>query len=152
MAGLYNYSAGSDTGIYLFMGKLFLLFFYFDLKLQYLNKLNIRSGYMLLYLTVVQSTAQLSAHLFPTKTASAVFTGLLVLATTYAGGFTIHLRQLPAYLSWTQTISPQRWLLPLLIADEYSADTLANTAANQLCRNKQVSVHRPKKAIVCTFV
>lgn len=97
------------------------------------------TGYMLLYLTVIQSTARLVAHILPTKIASAVLTALLVLLCSYGGGYSIHLRQIPKYWSWIQNISPQRWLLPLLIADEYSADTLANTAANQLCRNKQVS-------------
>lgn len=93
---------------------------------------------MLLYLTVIQSMARLVAHMLPTTTASAVCIALLVLVSTYCGGYSIHLRQIPTYWNWIQTVSPQRWLLPLLVADEFSAETLANTAANQLCRNKQV--------------
>lgn len=106
---------------------------------------------MLLYLTIVQSMAHLSAHIFPTKTLSSVFTGLLVLITTYPGGISIHISQIPSYWSWTQLISPQRWLLPLLVLDEYSVETLANTAANQLCRNKQVQMAESTNSFVLTL-
>lgn len=94
---------------------------------------------MLLYLTAIQAIAQFSAHLFNSRRAAALLTGLLVLATSTAGGFAVHLGQLPGHWRWVQLVSPQRWLLPLLAADEYSAETLANTAGQQLCRNKQVS-------------
>lgn len=103
-------------------------------------------AYMLLYLTVVNSTAGLGAHMLPTATAAGVFTAFFMLLNTYSGGYCIHLRQIPIYWSSIHIISPQRWLLPLLLADEYSADTLANTVANQLCRNKQVRrLHFPIK-------
>lgn len=92
----------------------------------------------MLYLTAIQQAARLCANLLPTKTSSAVLIGLLGLFSTYPGGYSIHLRQIPMNWSWIQTISPQRWMFPLLIADEFSSETLANTVANQLCRNKQV--------------
>lgn len=93
---------------------------------------------MLLYLTAIQAIAQLASHLCNTRTAAALLTGCLVLGTSLAGGYAVHLGQLPAHWQWAQLVSLQRWLLPLLTADEYSAETLANTAGQQLCRNKQV--------------
>lgn len=98
------------------------------------------AGYMLLYLTAMQAIAQFATHAFNTSTVATLLTGLLVLATSTAGGFAVHLAQLPSYWQWVQLVSPQRWLLPLLAADEYSAETLANTAGQQLCRNKQVEM------------
>lgn len=94
---------------------------------------------MLLYLTVIQSITQFASHTLSSKTASSVLTVLIVLVFTSVGGYLIHLMQVPYYWQWMEIISPQRWLLPLLAADEYSQETLANTAGQQLCRNKQVS-------------
>lgn len=93
---------------------------------------------MLLYLTVIQSIAQFSSHLLSTKMSATALTVLIILAVTSTGGYLLHLSQVPVYWSWTELISPQRWLLPLLTADEYSQETLTNTAGQQLCRNKQV--------------
>lgn len=93
---------------------------------------------MLLYLIAIQGIAVLASHLFSTKTSSTVFTVLVLLAMTFVGGFSIHMTQIPFYLLWIQFISPERWILPILVASEYSPETLANTVAQQKCRNKQV--------------
>ncbi|XP_055904033.1 ATP-binding cassette sub-family G member 8 isoform X1 [Eupeodes corollae] len=114
MAGLYTYSTSSDTGIYLYM------------------------GFMLTYLTVIQTLAIFCAHLFPTKMSATVLNVLLTLALTAVGGYSIHSRNVSKMWHWLQLISPQKWLLPVLVADEYSPETLTNSAGLQLCRNKQV--------------
>lgn len=93
---------------------------------------------MLLYLTVVQTIALFSSHLMPTKISSSVLTALIVLFYTSVGGYSLHLKQIPFYWSWMEILSPERWLMPVFTADEYSPETLANTAAQQRCRNRQV--------------
>ncbi|GAB0093647.1 ATP-binding cassette sub-family G member 8 [Sergentomyia squamirostris] len=114
MAGLYSYTTSSDRGIYIYM------------------------GYMLLYLMAIQALALFSTHFFSTKTSASVFTGLILLAISSVGGYSIHSASIPSYWTWIQSLSPERWLLPVLAEDEYSAETIANTAGLQLCRNKQV--------------
>ncbi|XP_061391225.1 uncharacterized protein LOC133326610 [Musca vetustissima] len=114
MAGLYTYSTSSDTGIYLYM------------------------GYMLLYLTVIQTLAIFCAHLMPSKVASTILNTLISLGLTAVGGYSVHPKNISKIWAWSELISPEKWLLPVLVQDEYSAETLANSAGLQLCRNKQV--------------
>ncbi|XP_017482849.1 PREDICTED: ATP-binding cassette sub-family G member 8 [Rhagoletis zephyria] len=114
MAGLYTYSTSSDAGIYLYM------------------------GYMLLYLTVIQTLGLFCAHLMPCKVSASIFNALITLGLTAVGGYAVHPRNLSKLWSWSQLISAEKWLLPVLVQDEYSAETLANSAGLQLCRNKQV--------------
>ncbi|XP_033162111.1 ATP-binding cassette sub-family G member 8 isoform X2 [Drosophila mauritiana] len=114
MAGLYTYSNSSDTGIYLYM------------------------GYMLLYLTLIQTLALFCAHLLPCKVSASIVNGLISLAVASVGGYLVHPQNLAQFWSWLQFVSPERWLLPVLVQDEYSAETLSNSAGLQLCRNKQV--------------
>uniref|UniRef100_A0A1I8NRM9 ABC transporter domain-containing protein n=1 Tax=Stomoxys calcitrans TaxID=35570 RepID=A0A1I8NRM9_STOCA len=114
MAGLYTYTTSSDTGIYLYM------------------------GYMLLYLTFIQTMAIFCAHLMPSKVSATIFNVLITLGLTAVGGYSVHPKNVSKIWSWSELISPEKWLLPVLVQDEYSAETLANSAGLQLCRNKQV--------------
>ncbi|XP_059619535.1 ATP-binding cassette sub-family G member 8 isoform X1 [Phlebotomus argentipes] len=114
MAGLYSYTTSSDRGIYIYM------------------------GYMLLYLMAIQALALFGTHFFSTKTSAGVFTGFVMLAVSSVGGYSIHSASIPSFWKWVELLSPERWLLPVLAEDEYSAETIANTAGLQLCRNKQV--------------
>jgi len=95
-------------------------------------------GYMMLFLTILQMLAHFCSNLFVTRTASALLLMLILLAITSVGGYVVHIGEIPSYLWWSETFSPQRWLLPVLMAEEFSAETLANTAGQQLCRNKHV--------------
>lgn len=99
------------------------------------------AGYMLLFLTVLQILAHFCSHLVNTKTASSILMMLIILAITSVGGYVIHIGEIPSYLWWSETFSPQRWLLPVIVANEFTQETLANTAGQQLCRNKHVSIH-----------
>lgn len=94
---------------------------------------------MLLYLSVLQMLAHFSAHLLMTRIASSIMLMLWILVTASVGGYMIHIGEIPQYLWWSESFSPQRWLLPVIIAEEFSLETLANTAGQQLCRNKHVS-------------
>ncbi|XP_017086801.2 uncharacterized protein [Drosophila bipectinata] len=114
MAGLYTYSNSSDTGIYLYM------------------------GYMLLYLTLIQTLALFCAHLLPCKVSASIVNALITLGLAVVGGYLVHPQNLAKFWTWLQYASPERWLLPVLVQDEYSAETLSNSAGLQLCRNKQV--------------
>lgn len=97
------------------------------------------SGYMLLFLTVLQTLAHFCSHLLITKIASSILLVLIILAITSVGGYVVHIGEIPSYLWWSETFSPQRWLLPVIISNEFTQETLANTAGQQLCRNKHVS-------------
>lgn len=100
-----------------------------------------QTGYMLLYLTVLQILAQFCAHLVNTDTAAAIWLMIIIFVWSSVGGYACHIGELPWYL-WDamEYISPQRWLFPVLIASEFSPETLANSASQTLCRSKQVSL------------
>lgn len=102
---------------------------------------SIPTGYMLLYLTVLQILAHFCAHLVNTDTAAAIWLMIIILIWSSVGGYVVHIGELPSYL-WDvmEYISPQRWLFPILIASEFSPETLANSASQTLCRSKQVSL------------
>lgn len=105
---------------------------------SFLDFIFIFLGYMLLYLTTIQSLILFCAHLMPTKISSTIFAVFISFGILTVGGYSVHPRNLSKYWSWSQYISPEKWLLPILVADEYSTETLANSAGLQLCRNKQV--------------
>lgn len=104
---------------------------------------------MLLYLSVLQMLAHFSAHLLMTRIASCIMLMLWILATASVGGFMIHIGEIPQYLWWSESFSPQRWLLPVIIAEEFSVETLANSAGQQLCRNKHVSCCHERILLAC---
>lgn len=94
---------------------------------------------MLLFLTVLQILAHFCSHIVLTTTSASILLMLFILAITSVGGYVIHIGEIPFYLWWGETFSPQRWLLPVIVANEFTQETLANTAGQQLCRNKHVS-------------
>lgn len=117
MAGLYSYSrnsAASDTRIYVYM------------------------GFMLVYMTALQTMALFFTHLFRGTASAVVWTGILQFLLSGAGGFVVHVRNIPEYWRWLSIISPERWLFPVLAFDEYSLEALSEISDRQLCRNKQV--------------
>lgn len=97
------------------------------------------AGYMLLFLTVLQILTYFCSHLVNTKIASSMLLMLVVLVITTVGGYNVHIGEIASYLWWFESFSPQRWLMPIIIANEFTQETLANTAGQQLCRNKHVS-------------
>lgn len=136
MSGLYSYSTENDSGIYEYFGETLEICGLkpFDSKTDFFSFV----GYMLLFLTVLQMLSLFCTHLLITRTAASILLMLFILAITSVGGYTIHIGEIPSYLWWSETFSPQRWLLPIIISDEFSQETLANTAGQQLCRNKHV--------------
>ncbi|XP_053687046.1 ATP-binding cassette sub-family G member 8 isoform X1 [Sabethes cyaneus] len=114
MAGLYSSSGSNDTAIYLYM------------------------GYMLLYLMAIQTIVLFISHLVPCGISATIITSLVLLFLSAVGGYSIHSRNVPDYLQWGETISPEKWILPLFTEQEYSTETLAALTSQQMCRNKQV--------------
>lgn len=104
---------------------------------------------MLLYLTVLQILAHFCAHLVNTDTAAAIWLMIILFIWSSVGGYIIHIGELPWYL-WDamEYVSPQRWLFPVLIANEFSQETLANSVSQTLCRSKQVR----KLCLFCTAI
>lgn len=95
---------------------------------------------MMLFLTVLQMLAHFCSHLLLTRMASSILLMLFIWTMTAGGGYAIHIAEMPSYLHlWSERLSPQRWLLPVILADEFSQETLANTAGLQMCRNRQVN-------------
>lgn len=94
----------------------------------------------MLFLTVLQMLTHFCSHLLITRTASGILLMLSILAITSVGGYVIHIGEIPSYLWWSESFSPQRWILPVIMSDEFSQETLANTAGQQLCRNKHVCI------------
>ena len=86
----------------------------------------------------IQTIVLFASHLLPTKIAATVISIGLVFLLSIGGGYIIHGDNLPDYLKWSEIVSPEKWLMPLLTESEYSMETIASTSAQQLCRNKQV--------------
>lgn len=140
MAGLYT--ANNDVGIYLYLGMLLTskYFFYFTLNNFFSIYKKISTGYMVLYLMVVQTLALFSAHLLPHKVAASLLTAVVLLVINLSvGGYLIHPANVPDFIKWLEYASPQKWVTPIFVKDEYSDDAIANSGAMQLCRNKHVS-------------
>jgi ABC-type multidrug transport system permease subunit len=99
---------------------------------------------MLLYLTVVHMLALFIAHLLaPHKLVTSFVTMLIMIAVSFSvGGYMVHPSNVQDFIKWMEYLSPQKWLMPVFAKDEYSDDTIANSGAMQLCRNKHVSVKK----------
>lgn len=93
---------------------------------------------MLLYFVVIQSITLFCSHLFTTSTISATITIIIIYLTTSVGGYVLHIQEIPFYWKWMEYVSPERWIYPVLLVNEFSHDTLTNSATQQLCRNRQV--------------
>lgn len=144
MSGLYSYTNENDTGIFEYIGKCPLddcQFRRFLIPISHIS----HAGYMLLYLTVLQMLTLFCTHFLMTRTGASIFLVLLMLVITGVGGYVIHIGEIPSYLWWSESLSPQRWLMPIVMADEFSQETLSNTAGQQLCRNKHVSTSEIEK-------
>lgn len=55
------------------------------------------------------------------------------------GGYIVHPLNVPDFMKILEFVSLQKWVTPVFTKDEYSEETIANSGATQLCRNKQVS-------------
>ena len=86
----------------------------------------------------IQTIVLFTSHLLPTKVATTVITIGIIFIICVGGGYIIHPNSLPDYLKWTEIVSSEKWLMPLLTESEYSVETIASTSVQQLCRNKQV--------------
>lgn len=140
MSGLY--SGSNEFSIWEYIGECKILFtpltFFPHLTLIFVFGSN--AGYMLLFLTMLQMLAHFCSHLLLTRMASSILLMLFIWMMTAGGGYAIHLLAFPDYLKWwSEILSPQRWILPVILADEFSEETLANTVNQQLCRNRQVN-------------
>lgn len=87
---------------------------------------------------VVEAFTILCSYILPSKNKATIITGRAIVFTSTVSGSILHLSELPSYLSWLQYVSPQRWLMPALLFDHYTAETLANIGEIVPCRNKQV--------------
>lgn len=112
--------------------------FRFEIKLKSFDS-HFVSGYMALFLTLLQMLTLFCSHLLITRTGSTILLTLLTLAIASVGGYIVHIGEIPKYLWWSERLSPERWMLPVIMADEFSQETLSNTASQQLCRNKHVN-------------
>lgn len=105
------------------------------------------AGYMLLYFIVIQSITLLCSHIFSTSTISATISAIIIYLTTSVGGYVLHIQEIPFYWKWMEYVSPERWIFPVLLVNEFSHDTLTNSATQQLCRNRQVRKLRKQQTI-----
>lgn len=93
---------------------------------------------MLLYFIVIQSITLFCSHLFTTSTISATISVIIIYLTTSVGGYVLHIKEIPFYWKWMEYVSPERWIYPVLLVNEFSHETLTNSATQQMCRNRQV--------------
>lgn len=93
---------------------------------------------MLLYFIVIQSITLFCSHLFSTSSISAAISVIIIYLTTSVGGYVLHIKDIPFYWKWMEYVSPERWIYPVLLVNEFSHDTLTNSATQHLCRNRQV--------------
>lgn len=95
---------------------------------------------MLLYLVFIQCLTIFVSHLLPSSNIlAALLMTIVMMLLSSVSGLMVHPNNIPFYLKWLGIISPEKWLLPLLTKDEYSAEAIATYANLNNCRNKQVN-------------
>jgi hypothetical protein len=103
---------------------------------------------MLVYLLALQMLITALGYLFKWRHIAAIVAGLLVTCLALVSGLPVHPADLGVWCKWLGTVSPVKWILPVLIAREYRPSAVASSVA--LCRNKQVRVareYRPSAAL-----
>ncbi|XP_050303441.1 ATP-binding cassette sub-family G member 8 isoform X2 [Anthonomus grandis grandis] len=114
MSGLYMQSLNNYDGFYIYIGL------------------------MLLYLSTLQSIQIALIYLLPYSNAASMFACLISSVFFLVGGYILHLRDMPSYISWLRYLSPTSWVLPLVINRELSPEAIESSSVVPLCRNKQV--------------
>ncbi|XP_075235566.1 ATP-binding cassette sub-family G member 5 [Lycorma delicatula] len=116
MTGLYNQGSQSTDAFFIYI------------------------GYMLVEMMSLQYLLQVISHIFKNRRVSSIISIFVLSILALVSGYTIHLKDLQD--SWERDylglISSSRWMLTALLSKEYSADALASSTAQMICRNKQV--------------
>lgn len=77
------------------------------------------------------------AYLIPPYKVSSYINSVLLTILFIASGYTIHNLDMTMYTKWLEYISPARWIITLLLAKEFSPESIqSNLLAT--CKNKQV--------------
>lgn len=116
--------------------------YYYSNRAQFLLLLTL-AGFMIFYLMVIQTLTLFASHFVAPHKIIAIMLTLLVMiiVNLSVGSYFVHPSNVPDFAKWLEYASPQKWVLPVLTKDEYSDETISNSGAMQLCRNKHVSEH-----------
>lgn len=96
------------------------------------------AGYMLIHLVSLQCVVTLVSYLCPGRLSAGLLSAVTVLTLSLVSGVPLHRWDIPHYLSHLGVASPVRWLLPTLVAKEYSENALAASSGQHICRKNQV--------------
>lgn len=97
------------------------------------------SGVMLLYLSCLQVFLMAFIYLIPFTCTATIISSAILSALFLSAGFSLHLKDLPTYLTWFKYVSPTSWMLPFFSNRELSQEALKSNSMMSLCRNMQVS-------------
>lgn len=94
---------------------------------------------MLLYLSCLQVFIMAFIYLIPFSCPATIVSSAILTGSFLSAGFSLHLKDLPNYLTWLKYVSPASWILPFFSNRELSQEALKSTSMMSLCRNMQVS-------------
>lgn len=95
---------------------------------------------MLLYLSCLQAFLMSFIYLIPFTGIATVLSSAILTAFFLAAGFSLHLKDLPKYLSWLKYVSPTSWTMPYMSNRELTPAALNSSSMMSLCRKMQVII------------
>lgn len=101
----------------------------------------IYTGYMVLFLNALHMMTLFTSNLFSKRISATVFLGVIISFLSIFGGFTLKPQNVSKYMKWIYWVTPEKWLLPVLVDVENDEANLATLMNSQLCRSKQVQHH-----------
>nr|CAD7443049.1 unnamed protein product [Timema bartmani] len=100
----------------------------------------IYSGFMVLYLLANQMLLTALGYALKHRHVAAILAGLFLSSLTLVSGLPLHLLDVGVCCQWLGTVSPARWILPVLLQREYSPLALSSSASSLTCKNKHFGV------------
>nr|CAD7414107.1 unnamed protein product [Timema cristinae] len=100
----------------------------------------IYTGFMVLYLLANQMFLTALGYALKHRHVAAILAGLLLSSLTLVSGLPLHLLDVGVCCQWLGTVSPARWILPVLLQREYSPLALSSSTSSLTCKNKHFGV------------
>ncbi|XP_039296176.1 ATP-binding cassette sub-family G member 8 [Nilaparvata lugens] len=103
------------------------------------NGFHIYISTMLVHMMCLYYTLRLISQLWRSRRTAAIASGLVLVVFSLVSGYPVYLADVPPWqANYFGLVSPVRWMMPSLLAREYSPVTLAAIASQMICNNRQV--------------
>nr|CAD7571110.1 unnamed protein product [Timema californicum] len=103
----------------------------------------IYTGFMVLHLLANQMFLTALGYALKHRHVAAILAGLFLSGLTLVSGLPLHLLDVGVWCQWLGTVSPARWILPVLLQREYSPLALSSSTSSLTCKNKHFGEKPP---------